>query len=374
MGAASGMNVWKILGIDQTTDSNQIKQAYAARAKECHPEEHPEEYQILRQAYKEALRYAKWQKEQEAEGLAAGPQTMTGEHPVEPPHSPAFGIKPETEEELKEAGGSPLSTKAERDAGWDGDLNFGEVETNRKKELKDRFFREFCDIARNPYLMNNSACWRFFLNQNEYLELFAEPDIWDAFAYEMRRFSKWDKSTILFLEQRLRHLGGTGEGRSLWKRVRWHYYFERICFAGENEGIVEKEMLRLHGRILEQVRNSGIWVSASLQSPDAVDCYLQFYFAYAAENRERLEKSCRKNHRIRRMIRLSEVLAVFLFLSFWVAELILPGAGVQDQSGGESRNMQAEEAMELQEEDRQKIEEILEDTTERYQSWLEKNQ
>lgn len=374
MGAASGMNMWKILGIDQTTDSKQIKQAYAARAKECHPEEHPEEYQILRQAYKDALQYAKWQKEQEAGGLAAGPQTMTGEQQAEPPHSPAFRIKPETEEELEEAGGNTLSANAERDAGRNGDLNFGEVEKNRKKELKDRFFREFCDIARNPYLMNNSACWRFFLNQNEYQELFAEPDFLDALARKMRLFSKWDKDTILFLEQRLRHLGGTGDGRSLWKRVRWRYYFDRICFAGENEGIVEKEMLRFHGRILEQVRNSGIWVSASLQSSDAVNCYLQFYFAYAAENREWLEKSCRKNHRFRRMIRLSEVLLACLLLSVWVIGGILPGTRIGKQSGMEDSDRKTEEAVELQEENRQKIEEILEDTTERYQSWLEKNQ
>ena len=56
------MNCWKILGIEQTTDLAAIKTAYAAKAKEWHPEEHPEEFQQLQQAYHSAARYAKAQK------------------------------------------------------------------------------------------------------------------------------------------------------------------------------------------------------------------------------------------------------------------------------------------------------------------------
>lgn len=368
------MNMWKILGIDQTTDINQIKRAYAAKAKECHPEEHPEEYQLLRQAYRNAVQYAKSQKEQETGRETIGSQMTHEVQPVEQPEHPGSWTKPETEESPEEAGENPQTANSERVTGQDGDLNFGEVETNRKRELKSRFFREFCDIARNPYLMNNMACWRFFLNQTAFRELYAEPDFPEALAREIRRFSKWDKETILFLEQRLQHLGGAVEEKSLWKKVRFRYYFDWIRFSGANEGIVEQEMLRLHGRFLEQVRNSGIWVSASLKDSEAVNCYLQFYFAYMAENREVLENSYRKNHRFRLMLRLAEVLVASLFLSVWVAGVILPGAGSQDQSGAESLNGQnGEGAAGIHEEYQQKIENMLEDTTERYQRWTEKH-
>lgn len=53
------MNVWAILGIDPTKDTAAIKRAYAQRAKAVHPEEHPEEFQQLQQAYQLALRQAK---------------------------------------------------------------------------------------------------------------------------------------------------------------------------------------------------------------------------------------------------------------------------------------------------------------------------
>ena len=56
------MNCWKILGIGQTSDLTAIKAAYAAKAKEWHPEEHPEEFQQLQQAYHSASRFAKAQK------------------------------------------------------------------------------------------------------------------------------------------------------------------------------------------------------------------------------------------------------------------------------------------------------------------------
>ena len=44
--------------IGPTTDKKKIRKAYAARSKEIHPEEKPEEFKLLYQAYKSALAYA----------------------------------------------------------------------------------------------------------------------------------------------------------------------------------------------------------------------------------------------------------------------------------------------------------------------------
>lgn len=52
------MGIWEILGISPVRDKRQIKRAYAARAKEIHPEDAPEEFGLLYAAYQAALRYA----------------------------------------------------------------------------------------------------------------------------------------------------------------------------------------------------------------------------------------------------------------------------------------------------------------------------
>lgn len=52
------MSIWEILNTAPTTNKKQIRKAYAARSREVHPEEKPEEFQILYEAYQEALLYA----------------------------------------------------------------------------------------------------------------------------------------------------------------------------------------------------------------------------------------------------------------------------------------------------------------------------
>ncbi len=53
------MDIWKILGIDPTQDLKAIKKAYARLSVKYHPEEHPEEFRQLNDAYKAAVKYAK---------------------------------------------------------------------------------------------------------------------------------------------------------------------------------------------------------------------------------------------------------------------------------------------------------------------------
>lgn len=47
--------IWEILGIEPTRDKKLIRRAYAKKCRECHPEDHPEEFRLLRQAYERAL-------------------------------------------------------------------------------------------------------------------------------------------------------------------------------------------------------------------------------------------------------------------------------------------------------------------------------
>ena len=51
-------DMWNWLRIEPTEDKDLIRKAYASQAKTYHPEEHPDEFQKLQDAYKNALRYA----------------------------------------------------------------------------------------------------------------------------------------------------------------------------------------------------------------------------------------------------------------------------------------------------------------------------
>lgn len=57
--------IWEILQIEATKDTREIKRAYARLSKEIHPEEKPEEFQKLYDAYQKALQYASSDKKPE---------------------------------------------------------------------------------------------------------------------------------------------------------------------------------------------------------------------------------------------------------------------------------------------------------------------
>ena len=68
-------SIWTILGLDPTQDVSAIKRAYALKSRTCHPEEDPEGFLQLRQAYQAALDYAE-------ERETASPEAE--EAPIEP--------------------------------------------------------------------------------------------------------------------------------------------------------------------------------------------------------------------------------------------------------------------------------------------------
>ena len=48
-------DIWSVLGIPPTQDQDEIKRAYAEQSKLCHPEENPQAFMELRDAYRAAL-------------------------------------------------------------------------------------------------------------------------------------------------------------------------------------------------------------------------------------------------------------------------------------------------------------------------------
>jgi len=52
------MDLWQILGVEPSHDKRTIRRAYAKRVKQCHPEDDPEGFKRLREAYEWALEWA----------------------------------------------------------------------------------------------------------------------------------------------------------------------------------------------------------------------------------------------------------------------------------------------------------------------------
>ena len=50
---------WDVLEIGRTTDENEIKNAYRRKLVHTNPEDHPEEFKVLRRAYEDACDWAK---------------------------------------------------------------------------------------------------------------------------------------------------------------------------------------------------------------------------------------------------------------------------------------------------------------------------
>lgn len=99
------MDAWDILGIPPNSDSRTVRRAYAQRAKDCHPEEDPEGFQRLYQAYQQALRAARWRERQAA---APSEDDVPGPPPVSPvspaptsPAPPALEILPFLDQALE---------------------------------------------------------------------------------------------------------------------------------------------------------------------------------------------------------------------------------------------------------------------------------
>lgn len=90
-------NIWEILGIPPTSDKKAIKRAYAKKSASCHPEEHPEEFEMLYNSYKSALRIAELsQKEAPSSQEETKDKDEELIHPVMPdkPSQPAMPDEP----------------------------------------------------------------------------------------------------------------------------------------------------------------------------------------------------------------------------------------------------------------------------------------
>lgn len=130
------MSIWKILGIEPTTDKRAIRRAYAAKTRKIHPEDAPEEFQELHEAYQAALGYAEYVRQVEQSGGSITSFYIEG-------NSPAEGRAEENAEtDAVEDTGGDAAEPNEKDAPESAGESAEEGETARDGETTEETERE----------------------------------------------------------------------------------------------------------------------------------------------------------------------------------------------------------------------------------------
>lgn len=164
------INIWKILGIEPTTDKKAIRRAYAARSKETHPEEKPEEFRMLYEAYQKALEYAK-----------RGGQ------------SASFIVEEKIEIEQE--------NKEEKSLEESDELLLSYFEKNIRERTKNvqEFCQRFLAFAMERRTPELKEWWAKYLYTEEFQEIKWHPDVIKLFVEELEKRFKFEKDFILLL-------------------------------------------------------------------------------------------------------------------------------------------------------------------------------
>ena len=143
--------MWEILGISPTTDIKEIKSAYARLAKQYNPEEKPEEFKRIFDAYKAACEYARtirrfssaeFSSEKRSKNISESRRNSDGEN--------------DTHEQEEASGydfsGVDTNIKTRRDENTSDEINgaefdFSDIETNVKSPENDDIPNERFDFS-----------------------------------------------------------------------------------------------------------------------------------------------------------------------------------------------------------------------------------
>lgn len=154
------MDIWEILGISPVEDKKLIKKAYAARSREVHPEDEPEEFMRLYEAYRMALRYA--------ESAA-----------YQPDSDDSFVLSGE-ENRDSEASGSERFDQGELAACFE--------ELKKERGEKIAFFLESWKVVKeecvNPEVR---MWWKYYLRSKEFQDIQWHPGFVEFLSEDMER-------------------------------------------------------------------------------------------------------------------------------------------------------------------------------------------
>lgn len=170
------MRIWETLGIEPTTDKRKIKKAYAAKSREIHPEEKPEEFQVLYEAYQAALQYT----EEDSAGRPDFPKERASDHTV-----PVHGQK--AEEDRPEPADRTEETEEE------GKLrSYFEKQSEQWEEKLALFYSRWKEVKfeyRNPEVQK---WWADYLSSKDFQDIQYHPELLRILGEEMDQKLHYD--------------------------------------------------------------------------------------------------------------------------------------------------------------------------------------
>lgn len=356
------MNIWETLGIPPTADIVTIKKAYADRAREWHPEEHPEEFKRLRNAYQTAV---KWAKSGGAEKAGAGAEPPPAKWTEPQPEQPQPGERAEEEEPQPQ-------------------FSYDDVSSIYQEETAEQFFREFHWIAWNPGLQNRKAVWHYFLLRPEYDDLYSHEDFWRRLLQEICAIPGWYTETLDYFawwqgicrETDRTEQGDDGRmdaGNEQWSRKKWRCRENHIRYIPAPEE---------HMAILRTMRERGM--DTALQDVVSAGAYLKYYEAFMKDNENWLEfqrwfvRRWWLKYWMFRVILLFIAGILVLALAVRIAVSVVKAEETRQQKEQEKailreerERQRLEQESREQEQWRQELDERFENMQEQYRDWME---
>ena len=170
---------WEVLGIVPTTDKSVIKRAYAALAKKYHPEQYPEEFLNLRNAYESAMDYASSESggfivRSELPNAISLPQKTKKTNAEEIYQAEQAEEINEKEQEISESGYWDLSKLSEQ-----SEVDCAEA------------FAQFLDLYKSRK-RNDAKQWYIYFTSPSFLEVWREKSfttmMWNAVLENMEEY------------------------------------------------------------------------------------------------------------------------------------------------------------------------------------------
>lgn len=241
-------NCFEILGIEPTDEIKKIKRAYAAKSKECHPEEHPVEFEELHDAYERALAWARQPKEvrdaAEVETMDTGAaETMEAETADE------WG---EAFEKLHSAAGAGAAEAETVTSAADSGADEWTEAFEQLHSASETKASQSSEVSRILEL-----CTRLYCNEKERNKLYHWKDILEEEEFaEVMRSRSFVPAWYEFLEQ-----------HTMFDVPVWKYFasLDGVRFSGESSGIprmeysgyIEEALKREEQRKLEEQQAAG---------------------------------------------------------------------------------------------------------------------